>query len=127
MKPRQHFETILVQTSVSGFFHCFHMKKIKYQYYHFMKPRQHFETILVPKSVPGFQCFHMEKIKETKHFKNSAPFRPFLRKSSQNSAADWVLTLTFLFGPFWDMRPKNRPVGNTGLVKAVAHFRLQLV
>ncbi len=30
----------------------------------------------------------MEKIKETKHFKNSAPFRPFLEESGQNSAAD---------------------------------------
>jgi hypothetical protein len=30
----------------------------------------------------------MEKIEETKLFKNSASFRPFLGKSGQNSATD---------------------------------------
>jgi hypothetical protein len=51
--------------------------------YHFIKMRPNFEAKLVQKSVKisGFQSFYAEKIKETKHFKNSAPFRPFMGKS----------------------------------------------
>ncbi len=44
----------------------------------------------------SFQYFHLEKIKETKLFKNSAPFRPFLGKFGRT----FVLPLIFLFGPF---------------------------
>jgi hypothetical protein len=44
----------------------------------------------------GFQCFHMGKTKETKCFKNSAPFRPFLGKSGLNSAADLSCRLIFI-------------------------------
>jgi hypothetical protein len=50
--------------------------------------------------IPGFQCFHMEKIKETKHLKNLAPFRPFLGKSGQNWAADLSGRLYFYAAPF---------------------------
>jgi hypothetical protein len=52
-------------------------------YYHFVKIRQNYEAILVQKSVkiPGFQYFHMEKIKEkTKH---SYEFSPFLALSGK--------------------------------------------
>jgi hypothetical protein len=27
--------------------------------------------------IPGFQCFHLEKIKKTKHLKKPPPFGPF--------------------------------------------------
>ncbi len=64
--------------------------QIQYLQYHFIKIRQNFEIVLELKSVkiPVFQCFRMEKIKETKHFQNLAPFRSLLGKSGQNSAAD---------------------------------------
>jgi hypothetical protein len=47
--------------------------------------------------IPGFQCFHIEKIKETKYFKNSAPFQLFLGKSGQNLAKDLSCRLIFIW------------------------------
>jgi hypothetical protein len=44
--------------------------------------------------------FHMGKIQETKCFKYSAPFRPFLGKFCQNSAPDLYSRLHFYSAPF---------------------------
>ncbi len=44
--------------------------------------------------------FRMEKIQDTKHFKYWAPFRPFLGKFGQNSAADLYGRLRFYSAPF---------------------------
>jgi hypothetical protein len=53
--------------------------------------------------------FHMGKIAGYKTFKYSAPFRPkFCRR--------FLRPLTFLLGPFWVMRPKNQPAGNTAFL-----------
>jgi hypothetical protein len=71
----------------------------------FIKIRQNFEAILVNKSVkiPGFLYFRMEKIKETKHFKNMAPFGPF----RENPVKIWpqICPAAFTFGPFSVFRP----------------------
>ncbi len=42
----------------------------------------------------------MEKIEETKRFKNLSPFQPYLGKSGQTSAADLSRHLHFYSAPF---------------------------
>jgi hypothetical protein len=43
--------------------------------------------------------FHMGKIQDTKHFKYSAPFRPFLGKFGKDSAVDLYGRLHFYSAP----------------------------
>jgi hypothetical protein len=53
----------------------------------------------------------MEKVKETKHFKKTAPFRPFLGKSSQNLAEDLSGRLHFYSASF---EIGSRTIGQLG-------------
>jgi hypothetical protein len=55
----------------------------------------------------------MEKIKETKHFKNLSPFQPYLGKSSQTSAEDLSSHLHFYSAPF-AYAAEESASGNTG-------------
>jgi hypothetical protein len=45
--------------------------------------------------------------------KNLAPFWPFFGKFGKNSAASFAGPSDFLGGPFWVLRPKFQPLGNT--------------
>jgi hypothetical protein len=47
--------------------------------------------------IPGL---HMGKMKDTKHFQYSAPFRPFLEKFGQKFVADLGGRLRFYSAPF---------------------------
>jgi hypothetical protein len=79
--------------------------------------RLNFVAILLQKSVkiPGFQYFHMEKIKEAKRSKNSAPFLTLSGKIRPKFGRKFVQPLINLFHPFRVLQPKNRPVRNTVL------------
>ncbi len=76
--------------------------------------------------IPGFQYCHMEKIKETNISKIRPLFGPFW-ENPDKIRPQVCRPLTFLFSPFRVLRPKNRPVGNTGEKQAnVTHWYMEV-
>jgi hypothetical protein len=52
-------------------------------------------------------------ISETRVLKKFGPFSALFMKIGENSAASFSSPLRFFSGPFWVLRPKFRPLGNT--------------
>ncbi len=63
--------------------------------------------------IPGFLCFIWKKCRKQKTFQIFGHFSAISEKFRPKIIPRFVRPLTLLLGPFWIMRLKNRPAGNT--------------